>query len=734
MNEKLIKRIKTNKLFENIEITKLNFEKINGKLLTFSSGQMIFTEGDPSEYVYLILSGQVSVMRNALLGGPEHLSFEKDDFFGMEEIAEGTNRICTAVATEDTYVIGLTKEEIQKLIDQEVQIQENIFKYSGLSKPEKSEAEITEEKEVENESGEKTEETDSAANEDIEKNRDHDIQSTMDSSTAAVEEEEKGDNIANVEPMPSFEETDEEFADQYMNPLDALDDSIAPPIEEESISEVIAANDTENILTPPDIEPDIPETVPEETTDEIISPPGIIDDTESVDNNSAEFTRDELLESMMPLIEEEIKPTENDFKDAPQIQEPEEFPAENIAEEDVPPILPIVEEAQSEKEKEPKSDALVGLFNSLISAENLVDLTFSFEEETAKILSVERCFVFFVSENKVLEVLVKKEEGVKKYRQKLGEGTIGLSAQVGEPVVVQDAKRDQRVYADVVTQIVGDIKNLVAVPLELEKESFVVCAINDSESISSDKVSLINRLFESYIAARNKLLTVQKNASKERKVYSRLLLNFLSKNVKTKTTLIKNYANHLLGKELGGEEKSLAKLIRESAQEITEKMLFVSVVDWEDTPYRFVDISLKQQLEEFIKKHESFFEEQYCTVIAKMEDDAIVKIDPVYFQRAVWEIAKNSIESMPFGGNIIFKTEIDNNKIKVIIADNGKGIDDEKLDLIFEPFVAFGKEDHSGLGLAFVKAVIKAFGGKVSAKKGSEKGMTFTLEFPLVIV
>jgi signal transduction histidine kinase len=65
------------------------------------------------------------------------------------------------------------------------------------------------------------------------------------------------------------------------------------------------------------------------------------------------------------------------------------------------------------------------------------------------------------------------------------------------------------------------------------------------------------------------------------------------------------------------------------------------------------------------------------------------------------------------------------------IADNGKGIDQERLSRIFEPFQTEAKDASkgSGLGLSITRELVEAHGGKISAK--SDTGTTFIFTMPL---
>jgi len=67
-------------------------------------------------------------------------------------------------------------------------------------------------------------------------------------------------------------------------------------------------------------------------------------------------------------------------------------------------------------------------------------------------------------------------------------------------------------------------------------------------------------------------------------------------------------------------------------------------------------------------------------------------------------------------------------KAKVVISDNGKGIDPEELDKIFIPFYTTKKEG-SGIGLSLSRQIMRLHKGTIQVKSEPGKGTKFILEF-----
>ena len=66
------------------------------------------------------------------------------------------------------------------------------------------------------------------------------------------------------------------------------------------------------------------------------------------------------------------------------------------------------------------------------------------------------------------------------------------------------------------------------------------------------------------------------------------------------------------------------------------------------------------------------------------------------------------------------KSNSKNNYIKIIIEDNGSGISESDLKLVFYPFFTT-RQEGKGIGLFLVKKIIKHFGGNISVSSDTKK-------------
>ena len=126
MEKQSLLAIKQNKLLKNIDSSVLDFSQIKGQLRTLDQGGILYREGYKAESIFLIISGEINVLKKNLYGKTQSLIFNDNDCFGYKEIVDGGIRTSTAVALRDAYVIELTLEELGHLMTQANLIEENI--------------------------------------------------------------------------------------------------------------------------------------------------------------------------------------------------------------------------------------------------------------------------------------------------------------------------------------------------------------------------------------------------------------------------------------------------------------------------------------------------------------------------------------------------------------------------------------------------------------------------------
>ncbi len=113
------------------------------------------------------------------------------------------------------------------------------------------------------------------------------------------------------------------------------------------------------------------------------------------------------------------------------------------------------------------------------------------------------------------------------------------------------------------------------------------------------------------------------------------------------------------------------------------------------------------------------------------DKDIIAEIDLDLLRRAIGNLLNNAIKYGNKETPIVVSTSLEGNDLVIEVKNFGNTIPKEVQDNIFNRFYqAEGKGKGWGIGLAFVKEVVKAHNGSVSVESTEEKGTIFKLVFP----
>ena len=111
-----------------------------------------------------------------------------------------------------------------------------------------------------------------------------------------------------------------------------------------------------------------------------------------------------------------------------------------------------------------------------------------------------------------------------------------------------------------------------------------------------------------------------------------------------------------------------------------------------------------------------------------------LKADPLLFRRVLQNLLENAIKYSPVGGKLRLEVRAEDPAIRFAVYDQGPGIAAADLAHLFEIFYRGQREGDTqgfGLGLATVKRIIDAHGGRIWVDTAPGRGATFWFTFPL---
>ena len=146
---------------------------------------------------------------------------------------------------------------------------------------------------------------------------------------------------------------------------------------------------------------------------------------------------------------------------------------------------------------------------------------------------------------------------------------------------------------------------------------------------------------------------------------------------------------------------------------------------------QFEVITIQDIIEESLLLMDEYFNNN--NIIIKKEfpqNNLWVKVDSDQCKQIIINLYMNAINAMPDGGKMkISIKSVSENKVEISFEDNGKGIKEENIDKIFEPFYSTSSKG-TGLGLAVVKRLVLENRGEIYVESEVNKGSNFKVLFP----
>lgn len=116
--------LRQNNLFKDLSTRELRIVEKTVHQRRFRSGEIVFRQGEAGVGMYIIMSGSVSIFVEELNPEDDEIrrilvaQLSQDDFFGeLALIEDGGRRTATAVAQEETQLIGFFKPDLLSIVE-----------------------------------------------------------------------------------------------------------------------------------------------------------------------------------------------------------------------------------------------------------------------------------------------------------------------------------------------------------------------------------------------------------------------------------------------------------------------------------------------------------------------------------------------------------------------------------------------------------------------------------------
>ncbi|MFW2490359.1 PAS domain-containing sensor histidine kinase [Clostridium chromiireducens] len=169
--------------------------------------------------------------------------------------------------------------------------------------------------------------------------------------------------------------------------------------------------------------------------------------------------------------------------------------------------------------------------------------------------------------------------------------------------------------------------------------------------------------------------------------------------------------------------------------------LINNIVDSSKIEAGFLELNLLNAnivnvVEEIVMSVTSFVKIKGLNIIFDTDtEEKIIACDPEKIERIMLNLISNATKFSNDNGEIFVNVKDMDDWVEISVKDNGIGIEEKKLDIIFNRFEQVDKSlsrntEGTGIGLNLVKSIVKLHGGSINVESEYGKGSKFTVTLP----
>jgi len=250
------------------------------------------------------------------------------------------------------------------------------------------------------------------------------------------------------------------------------------------------------------------------------------------------------------------------------------------------------------------------------------------------------------------------------------------------------------------------------------------------EERGGDEVAELTRAFN---RMRGSLLeTQQELLDSERLATIGRMASSISHDLRHSLAAIVANAEFLCESRLSNDQREeLYQEIRIAVNQMTD--LIDSLLEFSRTreSLRQTQGNLRDAVEHAIQAFRSHPERHNVSIRVTQSGDVSGWFDSRKMERVFYNLVLNAYESVsPEAGAVEVNLRKADGHIEIRVIDNGRGVATSVQASLFEPFVSFGKENGTGLGLTIVQKIVQDHGGSVVVERTSPQGTVFQITLP----
>jgi signal transduction histidine kinase len=218
-------------------------------------------------------------------------------------------------------------------------------------------------------------------------------------------------------------------------------------------------------------------------------------------------------------------------------------------------------------------------------------------------------------------------------------------------------------------------------------------------------------------------------------------INQLGHDLKNPLNPLINLTPVLEEKVMDEEGKELISILKRNIEYMRQLIIRTIALAKLNSPtvqFNFERCNLIEEIKTIVENNAFHFDENGICVSTMFNAEPHINVDKLRFNELLVNILDNAVKYSPNGGTVTVQVDdIENRYAKITITDQGRGMSEEQLTLIFEDFYRVKQTENtfqsSGLGMSICKRIVEKHGGTIRCQSpGLGQGSSVIITLPYV--